>query len=138
MALVGEAVATIEVYGAKTLDRVSPLDLLAGLQARAGRARLTAGVLYAGGIAAVRAPSALSPLAGFVDLSRASESDARALPAARRSRRRGLASASGGPARDAAGPGRRAARRARASSPTRYTIVSEHQLGFVVVLGWAF
>ena len=136
VALVGEAVATIEVYGAKTLDRVSPLDLRAGLQARVGRARLTTGLLYAGG----SPPSGIvrpSPLAGFVDLSRASQEDAR-----RYLQQGGL----GGVAsylRD--GVQLVTPRVAGAALPTgarlipdTYTIISLHQLGLVFVLGWAF
>jgi hypothetical protein len=136
VALVGEAVATIEVYGAKTLDRVSPLDLLAGVQARAGRARLTTGLLYAGG----SPPSGIvrpSPLAGFVDLSRARPEDARAY----------LQQGGVGGAASHLRPGVQLVtpRVPGAALPTgarvipdSYTIVSEHQLGFVFVLGWAF
>jgi hypothetical protein len=136
VALVGEAVATVEIYGAKTLDRVSPLDLLAGIQARAGRARLTTGILYAAGSppsGAVRS----SPLAGFVDLSRASEADARQYL-----RLGGLGGAAthirpGVQLVTPPVPGASLPTGARLI-PDRYTIVSEHQLGFVVVLGWAF
>lgn len=136
VAVVGEGVATIEIYGAKTLDRISPLDLLAGLQARAGRARLTTGVLYAAGSppsGAVRP----SPLAGFVDLSRASESDAR-----RYLQQGGLGGAAshlrpGVQLVTPRVPGATLPTGARVI-PDRYTIVSEHQLGFVIVLGWAF
>jgi hypothetical protein len=115
---------------------VSPLDLLAGVQARAGRVRLTTGVLYAGG----SPPSGSvrpSPLAGFVDLSRASDDDARSY------------------LEDAGLGGAAAHLRPRAQLvtprvpgialpdgarliPDSYTIVSEHQLGFVFLLGWAF
>ena len=136
LALVGEAVATIEIYGAKTLDRVSPLDLLAGVQARIGRARLTTGVLYAGGSppsGAVRP----SPLAGFVDLSGASEADAR--------RYLQLGGLGGAASRLRPGvqlvtprvPGAVLPTGARVI-PDSYTIISEHQLGYVFVLGWAF
>ena len=136
VALVGEAVATIEVYGAKTLDRVSPLDLLAGVQARAGRARLTTGVLYAGG----SPPSGivrLSPLAGFVDLSRASDEDARLYL-----EQGGLGGAAshlrhGAQLVTPRVPGAALPTGARLI-PDRYTIISLHQLGFVFVLGWAF
>jgi len=136
VALVGEGVATIEIYGAKTLDRVSPLDLLAGLQARAGRARLTTGLLYAGG----SPPSGTvrpSPLAGFVDLSRASDADARLYL-----QQGGLGGAAsylrpGVQLVTPRVPGAALPTGARII-PDRYTIVSEHQLGFVFVLGWAF
>lgn len=136
VALVGEAVATIEVYGTRTLDRVSPLDLLAGVQARAGRARITTSVLYAGG----SPPSGIvrpSPLAGFVDLTRVSVSDAR-----------GYLEAGGlGGAAAQIRPGVQVVtpRVAGAALPTgarvipdTYTIISLHQLGLVCVLGWTF
>ena len=136
VALVGELVATFEIYGAKTLDRVSPLDLLFGVQARAGRARLTTGILYAGG----SPPSGIvrpSPLAGFVDLSRARPEDARAY----------LEQGGVGGAASLLRPevqlvtprvpGAALPAGARVI-PDSYTIISEHQLGFVLVLGWAF
>ncbi len=136
VALVGEAVATIEIYGAKTLDRVSPLDLLAGIQARAGRARLTTGVLYAGGSPPSGATRP-SPLAGFVDLSGASEADAR-----RYLQQGGLGGAAshlrpGVQLVTPRVPGIALPTGARLI-PDSYTIVSEHQLGFVFLLGWAF
>jgi len=136
VALVGEAVATIEIYGGKTLDRVSPLDLLAGVQGRAGRVRMTTGLLYAGGSppsGAVRP----SPLAGFVDLSRASAVDARQY----------LENAGLGGAAPHLRPRAQLVtpRVPGAALPTgarlipaSYTIVSEHQLGFIFLLGWAF
>ena len=136
VALVGEAVATIEIYGARTLDRVSPLDLLAGLQARAGRARLTTGLLYAAGSppsGAVRS----SPLAGFVDLSGVGEAEARhylqqgGLGGAASHLRPGVQLVT------PRVPGAALPTGARLI-PDSYTIVSEHQLGFVFVLGWAF
>jgi hypothetical protein len=136
VAMVGEAVATMEVYGAKTLDRVSPLDLLAGLQARRGRARLTAGLLYAGG----SPPSGIvrpSPLAGFVDLSRARQEEAR-----RYLQQAGLGGAAahirpGAQLVTPRVPGISLPTGARLI-PDTYTVISEHQLGFVFVLGWAF
>lgn len=136
VSFVGEAVATMEMYGAKTLDRVSPLDLLAGFQVRTGRARVTAGVLYAAG-SPPSGSTRPSPLAGFVDLSRASEGDA-----ARYLEEGGLG---GAVAQLRPGvqlvtprvPGAPLPTGARII-PDSYTIVSEHQLGFVFVLGWAF
>ena len=77
IAAVAEMVTTFEMYGAKTLDRISPLDLLVGAQARAGRAAVTAGLLYAAG----SPPSGTerpSPLAGFGALSKADLADAAA------------------------------------------------------------
>ena len=136
VALVAEAVATLELYGDDTLDRIAPLDLLAGVQARAGRARVTAALLYAGGSppsGGVRS----SPLAGFVDLSRASEGDA-----LRYLERGGMGGAAGHlrPGVQLVTPrvkGEPLPAGARVI-PESYTIVSEHQLGFVLVLGWAF
>jgi hypothetical protein len=136
IALVGELVATMEVYGAETLDRVSPLDLLGGLQARFGRVRLTTGVLYAGG----SPPSGVvrpSPLAGFVDLSGSTPEDARAylqqggLGGAGAQLRPGVQLAT------PLVPGATLPVGARVI-PDTYTIVSEHQLGYVFLVGLAF
>jgi hypothetical protein len=136
LALVGEAVATLEIFGDETLDRIAPLDLLAGVQARAGHARLTAALLYAAG----SPPSGVvrsSPLAGFVDLSRASAEDAGryleggGLGGAAGHLRPGVQLVTPRVAGAPLPPGARVI-------PDRYTIVSEHQLGFVLVLGWAF
>lgn len=136
VAVVGEAVATMEVYGTKTLDRVSPLDLLIGIQGRPGRVRITTAILYAAG----SPPSGIvrpSPLAGFVDLSRVSESDARTY----------LQAGGVGGAAAQIRPGAQLVtpRVAGAALPTgarvipdTYTIISEHQIGFVFILGWAF
>jgi hypothetical protein len=136
VALVGEAVTTIEVYGAKTLDRVYPLDLLLGLQGRPGRARITTALLYAAG----SPPSGIvrpSPLAGFVDLTRAS------LPDTRRYLQEGGLGGAAAQVRPgvqivtprAAGvPLPEGAR----VIPDTYTVISLHQLGLVFMLGWTF
>jgi hypothetical protein len=135
-ALVGEGVATMEVFGARTLDRISPLDFLVGFQARAGGARLSAGLLYAAG----SPPSGdvrPSPLAGLVDLSRASTADARrylelgGMGGAERYLRPGAQLVTARVAGAPLPPGARII-------PDTYTIISEHQIGFVCVLGWAF
>ena len=135
-ALVGELVATFDIYGAETLDHISPLDLLAGVQTRFGPARLTTGILYAGGSppsGAVRP----SPLAGFVDLSKADTADARAylesggMGGAGRHLREGVQLVAPRVPGVALPDGARVI-------PETYTIVSEHQIGFVFVLGWAF
>jgi hypothetical protein len=136
LALIAEAVATVEVYGADTLDRIAPLDLLAGFQGRRGPIRLTAGVLYAAG----SPPSGgvrPSPLAGFVDLSRASDADTR-----RYLEQGGLGGAAAhlrpwAQVVTPRVPGAELPEGARVV-PDRYTIISEHQIGFVVLLGWAF
>ena len=136
VALVGEAVVTFDVYGAETLDRVSPLDLLAGVQARFGGARLTTGLLYAGG-AASSGSERSSPLAGFVDLTRVAAGDVR-----RYLESGGMGGAAphlreGVQVVTPRVPGVALPEGARVI-PDTYTILSEHQLGFVLVLGWAF
>jgi hypothetical protein len=136
IAAVAEMIATFEVYGAKTLDRISPLDLLVGAQSRVGRAAITAGLLYAGG----SPPSGVvrpSPLAGFVDLSKADLSDAAAYLEGG-----GLAGAvpylrEGAQLVTPRRPGVPLPEGARVI-PDTYSIVSVHQIGFVLVLGWAF
>ncbi len=136
VALVGEAIATFDVYGAETLDRVSPLDLLIGLQARHGRARLTAGLLYAGG-AASSGSVRTAPLAGFVDLSRVAPADVRTyledggMGGAAPHLREGVQVVA------PRVPGVALPEGARVI-PETYTILSEHQVGFVAVLGWSF
>src|SRR5688500_13564176 len=135
LSLIAEVVATVEVYGAKTLDRISPLDLLGGFQGRRGRARLTAGVLYAAGSppsGAVRD----SPLAGYVDLSRVATADAReylergglggAVPFVRERAQLVTPRIPGAPLPEGA-----------RVIPDTYTIISKNQLGFVVLVAWA-
>jgi hypothetical protein len=136
VALVGEAVATMELYGAKTLDRVFPLDLLVGLQGRPGRARITTAILYAAG----SPPSGIvrpSPLAGYVDLTRAS------LPDTRRYLQGGGLGGAAAQIRPGVQivtprvPGEALPEGARVI-PDSYTIISEHQLGLVFIVGWTF
>jgi hypothetical protein len=134
--IIGEAVATLEVYGSDTLDRVQPFDLLLGFQGRPGRVRITTAILYAAG----SPPSGVvrpSPLAGFVDLTRASIDDARGYLQAGGL---GGAAAEVRPGVQIVTPqvtGALLPAGARVI-PDTYTIISEHQLGFVVLLGWAF
>jgi hypothetical protein len=136
VALVGEAVATMEIYGAKTLDRVVPLDLLLGLQGRPGRARITTAILYAAG----SPPSGIvrpSPLAGYVDLTRSSLPDTR-----RYLEDAGLGGASaqvrpGVQIVTPRAPGAALPEGARVI-PDTYTIISLHQLGLVFLVGWTF
>ena len=115
IAAVAELVTTFEVYGAKTLDRISPLDLLVGTQVRAGRAGITAGLLYAGGSppsGAVRA----SPAGRLRGPEQGQPRRRLGVPRGRRTRRRRAVPARGSAARDAA-PSRRRAARGRAGHP---------------------
>ena len=78
-----------------------------------------------------------SPLAGFVDLSRSSEDDTR-----RYLEQGGLAGAAAqlrpwAQVVTPRVPGAALPEGARVI-PDHYTIISEHQLGFVLLLGWAF
>ena len=125
--------------GGRTLiaDAKAPLDFLAGMQGRFGRARVTLGVRYH----AHSLPSGelrRSPLAGFVDLTDASDADARGYLAAiglggasdqlRSNVQRAVAPTRSGVPLP---PGARVI-------PETYAIRSEHQLGYVLLLGWRF
>jgi hypothetical protein len=137
LAAVAEATAVIEV-GARTptLDAAPPLDLIAGVQGRWGHARIGAALRYHGRAlsSGARRPS---PLAGFVDLTDVApdalaayleRAGARAaLPWLRERTQRVL---SGG----ALAPLPAGARVIAAD----YGIRSEHQVGFVIALGWEF
>jgi hypothetical protein len=118
-------------------DAKSPLDFIAGMQGRFGRARVALGARYH----AHSLPSGAlrsSPLAGFVDLTDTTDADARAY----------LAALGLGGAADRLRPGvQRAVAPPRAGVPLpagarvipeRYAIRSEHQLGYVLLLGWRF
>ena len=138
VALVGEMVANAEIddRGTEILDSAPPLDFLGGVQVRLGGFRLTAGVLYHGR-ALHDGDVRPSPLAGYVDLSRATHEGAV-----------GYLNASGvGGAATQLRPGVQIAAPAVPGVPLppgarlitdTYTISSQHQTGFVVVLGWAF
>jgi hypothetical protein len=137
LAAVAEASAVFEV-GARTatLDAAPPLDVLAGVQARFGAARVTAALRYHG-----RSLSSgqrrVSPLAGLVDLTGVEEAAqaaylravgaASALPSLRTRSQRVAA---------VLDPGALPAG-ARLIAPT-YTIRSEHQVGFVMAAALAF
>lgn len=137
LAAVAEASAVFEV-GARTaaLDAAPPLDVLAGLQARLGAARVTAALRYHG-----RALSSgerrVSPLAGLVDLTGVEEEAqaaylravgaASALPSLRTRSQRVAAVRSPGVLPVGA----------RLIAPT-YAIRSEHQVGFVIAAALAF
>jgi hypothetical protein len=136
-AVVGEMVATLETAGGtRTLDAAPPLDLLGGFQARLGGVRLTAGILYSARSLATGDVHA-TPLAGYVDLSRVSETDVREYL-----EHAGLAGAAGTvrPGVQVVTPPRPGVALPRGARviPDTYTIESEHQLGFTLVLGWAF
>jgi hypothetical protein len=137
VALVAEAVVSMEISGGtQVLDSAPPLDVLAGFQTHAGHARLTGGLIYHGrSLPTGRVRG--SPLAGYVDLSRATQEDIRQY----------LNDAGLGGAAFRVRPGVQIVAPARAGAalpegarliPDTYTIVSEHQVGFVLVLGWAF
>jgi hypothetical protein len=137
LAAVAETSAVFEV-GARTatLDAAPPLDVLAGVQARFGAARVTAALRYHGR----SLPSGerrASPLAGLVDLTDVEEAAqaaylravgaASALPSLRARSQRVVAVRNVG----ALPPG------ARVIAPT-YAIRSEHQVGFVIAAVLAF
>ncbi|HVR69353.1 MAG TPA: hypothetical protein VMT87_00795 [Vicinamibacteria bacterium] len=119
-----------------TVDDAPPLDLLGGLQARFGRARVGAALRYHAG-APPSGEQRYSPVAGLVDLTgveAAAQADylramgaAGALPALRARSQRLLAVRDPG----TLPPG------ARLLAPT-YAIRSEHQVGFVLTVALAF
>jgi len=137
LALVLETVKTMDV-GERTpvLDQAPPLDVLGGLQARWGRARLAAGLRYHGD-ALESGRVRPSPLAGLIDVSDVADADlARflgslgaesAVPALRRGSQRVIA------ASDVADLPEGARR-----LPDAYRLRSEHQWGFVLAWGWEF
>lgn len=137
-ALVGEVVGNFELddKGTKILDSAPPVDFLGGFQTRFGGFRLTAGVLYHG--RALRDGDVHpSPLAGYVDLSRATH-DAIAgylvqsgLGGAAGRIRPGVQIAAPVAPGVPIPPGAR-------RIPDTYTISSQHQTGFLLILGWAF
>jgi hypothetical protein len=137
LAAIAEASAVFEV-GARTatVDAAPPLDLLAGVQARLGRARVSAALRYH----ARSLPSGeerSSPVAGLIDLTgveASAQADylrrmgvAGALPALRDRSQRLLAVRNPG----ALPAGARVV-------PATYAIRSEHQVGFVIAVAVAF
>jgi hypothetical protein len=137
VAAVAEAVALFEV-GARTatVDAAPPLDVLGGLQAAFSRVRLTAALRYH----ARSLPSGdvrPSPVAGLVDITDVAPADqsawltavgaGAAVPALRERSQRLVAVRSA----VALPPGARVV-------PETYAIRSEHQVGFVVVVAFAF
>lgn len=120
-----------------TVDAATPIDVVAGIQARLGGARLGLGLRYHGHAlpSGARRPS---PVAGLVDVTGVRDQDladwlaavgaGSAAPHLRAGSQRLVA----GVATDGALPdGARLV-------PADYLVRSEHQLGFVVVWAWAF
>jgi hypothetical protein len=137
LALVGEMVGSLELAGGtKKLDAAPPLDLLAGIQVRAAGARISLGALYHAR-ALLDGRVRTSPLAGYVDLTRARKEaigeylESAGLGAAVPYIRPGVQVAA------PLVPGVPIPEGARLI-PDLYTIKSQHQLGFVFVLGWSF
>jgi hypothetical protein len=138
VAAVAEASASWDV-GSRTpiVDATWPLDAIAGFQARAGRARFSAGLRYHAHAlpSGARRPS---PVAGLVDLTDVADADlgpfleavgaGASAPFLRRRAQRLLALDAPATALPAG------ARRV----PADYGIRSEHQLGFVFVAAWEF
>jgi hypothetical protein len=138
LAAVLETSASLEVgYRSYALDRITPVDLLAGVQVSRGRLRGALALRYHGN-AARTGDVRPSPLAGAVDLT-----DVAAAPLADYLRSVGAAPAIewlrgrsqrvllGAPAAVALPAGARVI-------PEEYLIESEHQVGFMLALGWAF
>jgi hypothetical protein len=138
LAAVLEMTAALDV-GARTAtaDAATPVDVIGGVQARFGPARLGLGLRYHGH-ALPSGERRRSPLPGLVDLSRVPDADlagwlrlvgaGAAIPSLRPGSQRLLA---GVPAGIALPEGARLV-------PADYVVRSEHQLGFVVVWAWAF
>jgi hypothetical protein len=138
LAAVVEAAAALDVgTRTATLDSATPIDIIAGLQARFGAARLGVGLRYHGH-ALPSGERRRSPLAGLVDVSLVDPAiladwlrAAGAGGAASHLRAGSQRLLGGSP------PGVPLPEGARVV-PTDYAVRSEHQLGFVVVWAWAF
>jgi hypothetical protein len=138
LAAVFEATAALDV-GARTptVDAKTPVDVVAGVQARFGGARLGLGLRYHGHAlpSGERRPS---PVAGLIDVTGLGDealadwlTAVGAAPAAPYLRAGSQRLVAGAPADVALPDGARVV-------PTEYVVRSEHQLGFVVVWAWAF
>jgi len=138
VALVGETTAAISVGGSSaTLDRVDPIDLLAGVQMRFGSLRINAGLRYyanslpSGDIRPAPYPGAVD-LTGVGDpeltqyLEAIGAGDANIDPASARQR-----IVIGAPDDIPPPAGSRII-------PDTYSIRSEHQIGSIFVIGWVF
>ena len=138
LAAVGEATTVFDVgHRTRIVDRARPIDVLAGLQYRRRRFRVTAALrdhLHALQSMAIRP----SPLAGMVDVTEVGNVDlarylsaiglSDAVPMLRLGVHRLLVPAPGGPPLP---PGSRVI-------PNTYRIRSEHQVGFLLLWGMTF
>jgi hypothetical protein len=138
LAAVVEVTAAMEVgHRSQALDRITPVDLLAGAQVQRGRLRCTAALRYHGN--ALRSGEVRpSPLAGAVDLTGVptpaleaylGEAGADSALSWLRSRSQRVLLAP--PPGASLPPGARLV-------PPEYEISSEHQVGFLFTFGWAF
>jgi hypothetical protein len=137
LAFVLEAVKVVDVGGrTPVLDQAPPLDVLGGVQLRLGHARLAAGLRYHGD--ALKTGSVRpSPLAGLIDVTDVSDADlARFLQS--QGAQNALPALRGGSQRVVAAPGSPALPEGARRLPDSYRLRSEHQVGFVIVWGWAF
>lgn len=138
LAAVGEVTTVFDVgHRTKTVDRARPVDVLAGLQFRSRRFRVTAALRdHTHALQSMKVRP--SPLAGLVDVTKVSDVDllrylssvsmAEAMPMLRLGSHRLLVPAPGGPPLP---PGSRVI-------PPTYRIRSEHQLGFLLLWGMTF
>jgi hypothetical protein len=138
VAAVGEITTVFDVgHRTKIVDRARPVDVLAGLQFRSRKFRVTAALrdhMHALQSMEVRP----SPLAGLVDVTKVSDADllgymsgvgmAEAMPMLRLGTHRLLVPGPGGPPLP---PGSRVI-------PPTYRIRSEHQVGFLLLWGMTF
>ena len=138
LAAVGEITTVFDVgHRTKIVDRARPIDVLAGLQFRSRKFRVTAALrdhMHALHSMAIRP----SPLAGLVDVSKVSDADllgylstvgmGDAMPMLRLGSHRLLVPAPDGPPLP---PGSRVI-------PPTYRIRSEHQVGFLLLWGMTF
>jgi hypothetical protein len=137
LAVVLEAVKMIDAGGrTPVLDQAPPLDLLGGVQLRLGRTRLAAGLRYHAD-ALENGALRPSPLAGFIDVTDVADADlARFLGSLGAAN--ALGALRGGSQRVVAERDSPALPQGARRLPESYRLRSEHQVGFVVVWGWAF
>ncbi len=137
-ALVGEANAAIDIGGGSAiLDQTNPIDLIAGVQTRLGSLRINAALLYY----ANSLPSGderPSPYPGAIDLTAVGDPELTRYLEAIGAGGAGIDPESerqrlvvGAPTSVPPPPGARII-------PATYNIRSEHQIGYIFVIGWAF